>query len=90
MVIFGNEKIEQMDSFTYLCGVISKDSGCREDIKNRIVKTWGIFLKLRKVKSTVRQWQSMVLKHRHSENEAGFAREFPKKLPTDRFDYLTD
>ena len=33
MVSLGNEKIDQLDSFTYLGSIISKDGGCREDVK---------------------------------------------------------
>ena len=31
-VTLGNEKIDQMDSFTYLGSIISKDSGSSEDV----------------------------------------------------------
>jgi len=37
-VTLGNEKIDQMESFTYLRSIISKDSGSSEDIKTRIAK----------------------------------------------------
>jgi hypothetical protein len=32
-VTLGNEKIDQMDSFTYLGSINSKDSGSSEDVK---------------------------------------------------------
>jgi hypothetical protein len=34
----GNEKIDQVDSFTYLGSIISKDGGSSEDVKSRIAK----------------------------------------------------
>ena len=45
----GNEKIDQMDSFTYLGCIFSKDSGSNEDVKSRIAKVQGVFSKLKKV-----------------------------------------
>ena len=36
---FGNEKIDQVGSFTYLGSIISKDGGNSEDVKSRIAKT---------------------------------------------------
>ena len=33
-----NEKIEQVDSFTYLGRIISKGSGCSENVKSRIAR----------------------------------------------------
>ena len=44
----GNEKIDQVDSFSYLGNIISKDSGSSEDIKSRIVKAQGVFSQLKK------------------------------------------
>ena len=38
-----NEKIYQMDSFTYLGSIISKDGGNSEDVKSRIAKAQGHF-----------------------------------------------
>ena len=35
-VTFGNEKIDQLGSFTYLGSIISKDGGSSEDVKSRI------------------------------------------------------
>ena len=32
-VTLGNEKIDQVDSFTYLGSIISKDGGSSEDVK---------------------------------------------------------
>ena len=45
----GNEKINQLDSFTYLGNNISKDGGCREDVKSRVAEAQDIFLQLKKV-----------------------------------------
>ena len=42
-VTFGNEKIDQMDSFTYLVSIISKEGGSSEDVKSRKAKTQGFF-----------------------------------------------
>ena len=41
-VTLGIEKIDQVDSFTYLCSIISKDDGCLEDIKSRIAKNQDV------------------------------------------------
>ena len=48
-VTSGNEKIDQVASFTYLGSIISKDSGSSEDVKSRIAKAQGIFSQLKKV-----------------------------------------
>ena len=37
-VTLGNEKIDQVSSFTYLGIIISKDGGSSEDVKSRIAK----------------------------------------------------
>ena len=37
-VTLGNEKIDQLDSFTYLDSIISKDVESSEDAKSRITK----------------------------------------------------
>ena len=42
-VKLGNEKIDQMDIFTYLGSIISKDGGSSEDVKSRIAKAQGVF-----------------------------------------------
>ena len=42
-VMFGNEKINQLDSFTYLGSIITKDGGCSKDVKSRIVKDQDFF-----------------------------------------------
>ena len=39
----GNEKIDQVGSFTYLGSIISKDGGGSEDVKSRIAKAQGVF-----------------------------------------------
>ena len=46
----GNEKIDQVGSFTYLGSIISKDGGSSEDVKSRIPKAQGFFFsQLKKV-----------------------------------------
>ena len=42
-VMLGNEKIDQVESLTYLGNILSKDVGSGEDVKNRITKTQGVF-----------------------------------------------
>ena len=42
-VTLGNEKIDQVGSFTYLGSIISKDGGSSEDVKSRIAKAHGVF-----------------------------------------------
>ena len=37
-VTLGNNKIDQVDSFTYLGSIISKDSGSSDYVKSRIAK----------------------------------------------------
>jgi hypothetical protein len=48
-VKLGNEKIDQVDSFTYLGSIISKDGWSGEDVKSRIAKAQGVFSQLKKV-----------------------------------------
>ena len=48
-VTLGNEKIDQVASFTNLGSIISKDGGSSEDVKSRIAKTQGVFSQLKKV-----------------------------------------
>jgi len=38
-----NEKINKVDSFTYLDNIISKDGGWGEDVKSRISKAQELF-----------------------------------------------
>ena len=45
----GSEKIDQVDSFTYLGSIISKDGGSSENVKSRITKAQGIFSQLKKL-----------------------------------------
>jgi len=40
--MFGNEKIDQVDCFTYLGIIISKNGGYSENVKSRIAKVQGI------------------------------------------------
>ena len=49
-VTLGNEKIDQVGSFTYLGSIISKDGGSSEDLKSRIDKAQGVFSQLKKVR----------------------------------------
>jgi len=39
----GNKRIDQVDSFTFLGNIISKDGGSIEDVKSRIAKAQGVF-----------------------------------------------
>ena len=48
-VTLGNEKIDQVVSFTYLGSIISKYDGSNEVVKSRIAKAQGVFSQLRKV-----------------------------------------
>ena len=48
-VTLGNKKIDQVGSFTYHDGIISKDGGSSEDAKSRIAKAQGVFSQLNKV-----------------------------------------
>ena len=48
-VTFGNKKIDQVGSFSYIGSIISKDGGNSEDDKSRIDKAQGVFLQLNKV-----------------------------------------
>ena len=47
-VTLGNEKIDQVGSFTYLGSIISKGGGSSEDVKNRIAKAQRVFSQLKK------------------------------------------
>ena len=42
-MILRNEKIDQVESFTYLGSIISKDGGCNKDVKSRLAKAKGVF-----------------------------------------------
>ena len=53
-VTLGNEKIDQVGSFTYLGSIISKDSGSCEYDKSRIPKAQGVFSHLKKIRRTGR------------------------------------
>jgi len=44
-----NEKIDQLDSFTYPGSISSKDGGCCEDVKSKIAKAHCVFAQLTKV-----------------------------------------
>ena len=47
-VTLGNEKIDQVGSFSYLGCIISKDGGNSEDVKSRIAKARGVFFTVKK------------------------------------------
>ena len=47
-VTLGNEKIDQVGSFSYLGSILSKDGGSGEDVKSRIAKSQGVFSQLKK------------------------------------------
>ena len=42
-VTLGNEKIDQVGSFTYLGSIISKDGGSSEDVKSGTAKAQRVF-----------------------------------------------
>ena len=46
---FGNEKIDQVESLTYLGSIISKDGGGSQDVKSRIAKAHDVFSQVKKV-----------------------------------------
>ena len=48
-VPLGNERIDQVGSFTYLGSIISKVGGSSEDVKSRRAKAQGVFSLLKKV-----------------------------------------
>ena len=45
-VTLGNERIDELGSFTYPGSIISKDGDRSEDVKNRIAKARGVFSQL--------------------------------------------
>ena len=47
-VTLGNEKIDQVGSFSYLGSIISKDGGSSEDVKSRKAKAQGVFFTVKK------------------------------------------
>ena len=47
-VTLGNEKIDQVGSFTYLGSIISKDGRSREDVRSRVAKALGVFFTIKK------------------------------------------
>ena len=51
-VMLGNEKIDQVGSFTYLGSIISKDGGSSKDNKNRIARVQGVFSKLKSLEES--------------------------------------
>ena len=46
--MLSNKKIDQVDSFTCVGSIISKDSGCSEDVKSGIAKAQGVFFRVEK------------------------------------------
>ena len=49
-VTLGNEKIDQVGSFTHLGSIISKDGGSSEDFESRIIKAQVVFSQLKNVR----------------------------------------
>ena len=49
MVTLGSQKVDQLDSFTYIGSIICKSVGSSEDVKSQIVKAQGVFSQLKKV-----------------------------------------
>ena len=47
-VMFDDEKIDQVGTFTYLGSIISKDGGSSEDVKSRIAKAESVFFTVKK------------------------------------------
>ena len=45
--MLGNEKIDQVGSFTNLGSIITTDGGSREDVKSRMTKAQGVFSQLK-------------------------------------------
>ena len=84
-VTLGNEKIDQVGSFSYLGSIISKDGGRSDDVKSRIARAQGVFSQLKKNFGRIErqvyiprleywklqwwQWSNMALKHGHSEKQ---------------------
>ena len=85
----GHEKIDQVDSFTYLDSIISKEGGSSEGVKNRIAKAQGIFFhSWKKFGRTGRQvcelrleyWTGTVMTEVKYDSEAWVHSEKPKKI----------
>ena len=53
-MMLGNEKIDQVDIFTYLGNIISKGDGCLEDVKSRIANAQFVFNSWKKVQKNRR------------------------------------
>ena len=49
VVMSGNEKINQLDSFIYLGSIISKNGGCSEDVESRLAKAQSLSFTVEKV-----------------------------------------
>ena len=47
-VTLANEKIDQVDSFTYLGSIISKNGGSSEDVESIIANAHGVLSRLKK------------------------------------------
>ena len=47
-VTLGNEKIDQVGSFTYLCSIISKYCGSSENVRSTLAKAQDIFFTVKK------------------------------------------
>ena len=46
-MILGSDKIDQVDSFTYICSIISLGGRCSEDVTNGIAKAQVFFSQLK-------------------------------------------
>ena len=53
-VKLGSQKIDQVDSFTYLGSIFSEDGGCSEEVKGRMAKVQGVISQLIKFGRTWR------------------------------------
>ena len=42
-VMLGSQNADELNSFIYLGSIISKNSGCSDDVKSRLAKTRGVF-----------------------------------------------
>ena len=70
-MILGNEKVDQVGCFTYLGSIISKNDGCRNNVKSRLVKTQNVFSQSKKVcenrktslRNMIRILEATVIKH---------------------------
>ena len=55
-VTLSKEKIDQVDTFTYLDSIINKDGGCLENAKSGIAKAQGVFFTVEKKFGRIRRY----------------------------------